>query len=225
MIEMRKKRLNEYKAVVFDLDGTLYYQKPFRIRMAQFLLWHLLTHPKSIKDMFIIMKYRKVREKWEHYEKDMSFEQALDMDGRQYQYVAIKQKTTSKHVQEVIQFYMLEMPLNLLKQYRDETLAYIIEELQKQKRKIIIYSDYPVQDKLHALQMCFSSADEAINCMKPDPKGLQVILERLGMSPEDVIMIGDRYEKDGLAAIANKMDYIILSSKRQKREKQEKELL
>ena len=61
--------------------------------------------------------------------------------------------------------------------------------------------------------------------MKPDPKGLQVILHQLQMKPEEVIMVGDRYEKDGLAAVANQMDYIILDSNKKKRQIQEKELL
>lgn len=55
--------------------------------------------------------------------------------------------------------------------------------------------------------------------MKPDPKGLQVILATLGLQAEDVIMVGDRYEKDGLAAIGNRMDYLIVSSSKKEREK------
>ena len=33
----KNRKLDEYKAVVLDLDGTLYYQKPFRMRMVRFL--------------------------------------------------------------------------------------------------------------------------------------------------------------------------------------------
>ena len=55
--------------------------------------------------------------------------------------------------------------------------------------------------------------------MKPDPKGLRVILATLGLQAEDVIMVGDRYEKDGLAAIGNRMDYLIVSSSKKEREK------
>ena len=56
----KNRKLDEYKAVVLDLDGTLYYQKPFRMRMVRFLAWHLITHPVALKDMFIILDYRKV---------------------------------------------------------------------------------------------------------------------------------------------------------------------
>lgn len=60
-----------YKTVIFDLDGTLYFQKPFRICMAKFLIKRILTHPGAIKDVMIIMKYRKVRENWQTVSGDM----------------------------------------------------------------------------------------------------------------------------------------------------------
>lgn len=228
-IKMKKKKLDEYKAVVFDLDGTLYYQKSFRLRMVRFLLGRLLTYPRAIKDMLIILDYRKVREDWAHYEKKLYLDENTDMESRQYSYVASRKGTSAEYVQEVIRFYMLEAPLKYLYDYRDHVLARMIEELRNKHIKIIIYSDYPVEDKLKALQveadLCFTSTDEEINCMKPDPRGLQVILEHIQMNPEEVIMVGDRYEKDGLAALANKMDYIILDVKKKKRHIQEKELL
>ena len=36
-LNMRKKSLYEYRVVIFDLDGTLYYQRPFRLRMLRYL--------------------------------------------------------------------------------------------------------------------------------------------------------------------------------------------
>ena len=107
--------------------------------------------------------------------------------------------------------------------YRDEKLAQIISELRNKEIKVIVYSDYPVDNKLDALKIkadaCFTSADKEIGCMKPDPKGLAHILNTFNMSSEEAIMIGDRYEKDGLAATGNQMDYVILSASKTEREK------
>ena len=36
------KKLDEYKLVIWDLDGTLYYQKEFRLKMARVLIQKLL---------------------------------------------------------------------------------------------------------------------------------------------------------------------------------------
>jgi HAD superfamily hydrolase (TIGR01549 family) len=209
------KKLDEYKAVIFDMDGTLYYQKPFRIRMLLFLLGHVISHPSSFNDMLIIKKYREVREHWD--------KSAKDLDTAQYEYVARLKNTTAEHVEEVVKFYMHKAPLRLLPSFKDSELAKIIDNLHAKGVKVIVYSDYPAEDKLKAFNIkadrCYCSADARIGSMKPDPKGLKVILSDIGLKSEEALMVGDRYEKDGLAAKACKMDYIILPSSSGKRRK------
>lgn len=220
---MRKSSLSEYRAVIFDLDGTLYYQKPFRMRMLFYLLGHILRHPSSIGDVFLIKRYREVREKWEDYEQRRTFPEHMALTDRQYEFVAGEKGVSAKRVSDAVRFYMHEAPLTLLPDYKDAVLAETIEHLKKKGVRVVIYSDYPVEEKLHALgidaDLCFTSGDEKINCMKPDPKGLKVILEVLGLEAADAVMIGDRYEKDGLAAIGNSVDYMIVPSSKKEREK------
>lgn len=223
LINIQGKKLSDYKAVIFDLDGTLYYQKPFRIRMLRYLIGHILTHPSSVKDVLLIQKYRQVREDWDKIEKKSSYQEDIDLDSRQFAYVAGIKKVSPERVKKAVSFFMLEAPLKLLPAYRDEVMAMLIDRLHEKGIKVVVYSDYPVKDKLDALEItadaCFTSADETIGCMKPDPKGLDVILKMLGLSAKDAVMIGDRYEKDGLAAEGNQMDYIIVSSSKKERNK------
>jgi HAD superfamily hydrolase (TIGR01549 family) len=184
--------------------------------MMMFLLGHVLRHPSSLKDMLIIKKYREVREHWE----DKS---ANNLDTAQYEYVANLKNTTKEHVEEVVKFYMHKAPLRLLPSFKDSELAKIIDNLHAKGVKVIVYSDYPAEDKLKVLNIradrCYCSADARIGTMKPDPKGLKIIIGDLEIKSDEAIMVGDRYEKDGLAAKACNMDYIILPSSSGKRRK------
>lgn len=222
-IKLRKRNIMDYNVYIFDLDGTLYYQKPFRIRMLCALIKHVLKHPVSIKDILVIKKYREVREHWEMCERAFSFEEGVCLDERQYAYVAVKKRTRPEKVKRAVEFFMLELPLSVLPPYRDEILNTLLEKLKKNKKTIVVYSDYPVEDKLKCLgieaDFCYTSGDERIGCMKPDPNGLKVILGELHCDSADAVMIGDRYEKDGLAAEGNDMDYIIVSSSKRERGK------
>lgn len=227
LVNVQKKSLLDYKAVIFDLDGTLYYQKPFRIRMALYLAGHMLAHPSSMKDVLLIKKYREIRENWEILEKSTSYEVGnnleKDLDSRQYEYVARVKKVSPERVKKAVSFFMFEAPLKLLPMYRDEAIFMLIGRLRDKGVKVVVYSDYPVKDKLNVLGIkadaCFTSSDESIDCMKPDPKGIRVILETLGLTSDEAVMIGDRYEKDGIAAKENNVDYIIVSSSPKERKK------
>ncbi|MCC8139991.1 MAG: HAD family hydrolase [Lachnospiraceae bacterium] len=215
---MRKNSLWEYRAIILDLDGMLYFQKPFRARMLRYLLAHAVAHPSSLRDILLIQKYRQVREHWEQYEKDGG---DTSLDERQYAFVAEKTGVMPERVKKAVRFFMLEAPLRLLPAYRDERLAAILPALREGGRRVVVYSDYPVEDKLRALGIeadaCYTAADSRIGSMKPDPKGIQVILGDLGLAPEEVLMIGDRQEKDGLAAEGNGVDYLILPYRKKER--------
>lgn len=226
-IALKKNNIMEYDVFIFDLDGTLYYQKPFRRKMLFVLLWHVLAHPMSIKDLFLIKTYRQVREQWEKYEKEAfsraPFETKMSLDERQYAYVAAQKGVEPERVKCAVELFMLEMPLRVLPPYRDEILGGLVKRLKKEEKTVVIYSDYPVEDKLKCLGIeadaCYTSGDEAIGCMKPDPKGIQVILSAFGCSSADAVMIGDRYEKDGAAAERSGVDYIIADCSEKERRK------
>lgn len=216
-----RKNINDYDVYIFDLDGTLYYQKPFRLDMARFLVFYILKHPSAYKDVLLIKLYREIREDWEKYSNEKTFTNALSMEEAQYEYVANKKGVSTEKVKDTVDFFMHKAPLTILPKYADDKLREFIKDLKSKGKTIVIYSDYPVEDKLKALgfeaDYCYTSEDEKIGTMKPDKKGISVILNDLNIDNHNAVMIGDRYEKDGLAAIANDVDYVILSSKKSER--------
>ena len=214
------KSLDKYKLVIWDLDGTLYFQKEFRLKMAMVLVQKLVFTPFHWKDAFVILKYRSLREAWD------ASDIGEDLEKRQYAKTGESFHLSAEEVKLIISRWMLEEPLLHLKAYRDEIAVKTIKILQKKGIETIVYSDYPTIDKLKVLEIevsgSYAATDDVIACMKPNPKGLEYILSKYQIAKEDAIMIGDRMEKDGEVAKAAGIDYLILERKRKERELQYK---
>ena len=231
-----KKSITKYKALVFDLDGTLYYQKRLRIKMAWMLLSYYLCHFWRIKELFIVKKFREVREDWERIscslckdgEASESEGSASGLEDEQYLYVAGKMKCSAMTVKNTVEAWMYERPLKTVYETRDIQLLELIERFRAGGQNIFIFSDYPIEDKLKALGIeadgMYAATDERVNELKPSPKGLELIMEDHGFASEDLLMIGDRMSRDGQAAVNAGCDYIILPGSRRGRALLYKEL-
>ncbi|MCI9139203.1 HAD family hydrolase [bacterium 1XD42-8] len=215
-----EKKLKDYKAVIFDLDGTLYFQNQLRIHMAMRLVKYYALHPFQLKDLMLLRKFRLVREEWETLEVPEDWK-TWSMDQAQYAYVAKKMKSTRERVEKIVERWMYEQPLKTLFKCRDEKLAYLMTSLREEGIPVLVYSDYPVKEKLKALEIradgMYSALDREIMSLKPEPKGLIEILRQWELKPSEAVMIGDRDCKDGQAARNVGMDYIILEKKKGKR--------
>lgn len=212
------KNIREYELIVWDLDGTLYYQSPFRKKMVLVLLKGLLLKPWKWQELYIIWQFRKVREQWDPQDTD------LNLTERQYETTASKCYCSPQKVLRVIEYWMMQMPNQYLKAYQDKNAASWIEELMQRGKKVVVWSDYPVEEKLKALDIQVTdfvcSTDNCVGAMKPNSKGLQVIMEKHLISKDKVLMVGDREEKDGMAAQSAGVDWVILSKNKKKRETQ-----
>ncbi|MCR4923625.1 MAG: HAD family hydrolase [Lachnospiraceae bacterium] len=223
----------DYKAVVWDLDGTLYYQRRMRLRMALSLLTYYLTHPLRLKELFAVKKFREVREHWEDHmagDKELvnkTLKENRDCDElsvKQYLYVAKSLNTEFSLVKDAVTMWIYQRPLDIIYECRDKDAAELIAELREKGIDNYIFSDYPIEDKLKALKIkgikgCYSATDHNIAVLKPDPKGLKLIMEENDHAPSQVLMIGDRMSKDGEAAKKAGCDYYILPKSRYKRKK------
>ena len=202
-----------YRAVAFDLDGTLYDQKRLRKIMAKRLMLHYLCHPFRIRELFLLQTFRKVRDRWEIYA-DQFEDSPLSLDEQQYAYIASITGTNPSAVETVVKRWIYENPLSALSTCTNTELASYIEELHKKGIPVCIVSDYPIPDKLKALNICadhlYAPGDERAIELKPSPMGLKLLMEDLSLTPEEVLMVGDRDEKDGESARRAGTDYVIL---------------
>ena len=186
-----------YKAVVWDLDGTLYYQNKMRLIMLQRLVSFYALHPLRIKELFAVRKFRQIREKWDRGASEEGLEE------QQYQYTAKLMGLSAETVREAVETWIYKKPLEIIGECRDDRAAKLFPILKERGMGCYIFSDYPISDKLKALGLeadgCYAATDRRLGVLKPDPKGLELIMEDTGMKPGDILMIGDRDIKDGEA--------------------------
>ena len=218
MIVSLNKKITEYKLIACDLDGTLYDQVKLRMIMATRLTRHYLRHPFSIKELFIIKYFRDIREKWEEISINLpKGYETLSLEDAQYKYVADKYGCERENVKSIITKWMFDNPLDAIALAKDDRLLKCLDALRSKGIKVVILSDYPIEDKINALKFTadghYSALDANINELKPSPKGLCVIMKDYDLMPQEIVMIGDRDSKDGECARRAGTDYIIIDRK------------
>ena len=191
------------RVLILDLDGTLYYQLGVQFIMGCQLIFYYIFHFWKLKELMIIISYRKIREN--------NIKGIID---KQYILISKKYNTSVNKVKKIIEKWMFVKPLNILPLFRDKKLLTIVENFKLLGGKIIIYSDYPTKDKLKVLNVnydkSYDSTHSQIRTLKPDPKGIEYIIKENKLKKNEILYIGDRESKDGECARKCNIDYIIL---------------
>ena len=196
------------KLVILDVDGTLYRQTPLRIRMFVKLCAHLAIRPYAWRTLWWLQRFRKMRETIPA----GPLEETLE--SYQYSIVARSLKVDVEKIRQTITRWIHKEPLPHLKACMYPGVDLFLQTLTEKGILYAFYTDYPLQEKLQSMGItstsAFSSEDAYINRMKPDPTGLEYISNLHQIPASQCLMIGDRYEKDGMCAEAAGMPYIIL---------------
>lgn len=204
---------SDIKAIIFDLDGTLYNFKwlPFR------LVWSLPT------DFLRIKADREVRKSLKGC--DYSIPEAYLAE-----YARRMAKKTDFKAQEALNWYAnryMGTMCFLLKRYYSQRpqLAEVFARLQQQDIKIAVFSDYPrVRQRIRALDF----SDETMSAVsgiysaqdfgsqKPAPRPFLEIAASLGVRPNQCLVVGDRDDTDGAGARETGMGFIQIETHKTK---------
>jgi phosphoglycolate phosphatase len=195
--------------VVFDVDGTLYDQRQLRIGMLRQLIVHTL-HTRSLDTLLILRTFRRVREA-------LGEQAGADFMTAQYAQTASRHHTTPAAVQVLTDEWMERRPLPLLAACRYAHVAEVFAGLRAAGKRVAAFSDYPATAKLAALglqaDVVVCATDAGITRLKPDPAGLLSILRQTGVAPERALMVGDRFDRDAVAADRAGVRALIRSSR------------
>jgi FMN phosphatase YigB (HAD superfamily) len=195
------------KAVIFDVDGTLYDQRKLRFFMAKDLLFCIIQQPNRFTELRIVYHFRRMRKRY-------ASEATCDLENGQYAWPAQAAGVSPEKVREVVMNWMFERPLAYLQSCCYPGAKTLFSQVQQLGIPIGIFSDYPAIDKLKALglsaQVVVSATCAEVNRLKPDPTGLLVTAKKLDVPVEECLFIGDQEAKDGACARRAGMPYVIL---------------
>jgi len=200
------------RGILFDIDGTLYHQMPVRlIIILLFIIENILKPNQLKKKARIIIAYRKSMEVLRNSDIARGNRNQVEMTAK-------NMGATCEYVSSVVKEWFELKPLPLLKLFRRKGVTNCLNVLLKNGYKLGVFSDYPVHDKLKALDLsdyfsvAVSASDPEVYGFKPNTSGFQVSSQKMDLKPSEMIYIGDRPEVDGIGANHAGMPVIILNS-------------
>ena len=187
-----------YKAICFDIDGTLY---PVSV-MNRRLFCLTLRHPLFAR------RYNKARNAFRLHQKN--FKQVIPFRWREAMNIqnssaAEPGKPFSEDeyrpIYEKLQRFFY-IPMERL--YRNTTpydgVRKTFERIKAKGLKTGVLTDFPLYSKLESLGISdlvdFSASSDDIGFLKPDTHCFEYLLYNLKMEPKDVLYVGDSYSKD-----------------------------
>ena len=206
---MRNRALNwdEIRLVAFDVDGTLYDQRGLRFCMLREMVISSIRR-RGIGFARILRAYRQIREQ-------LGDSLHEDFERELISRTATLVGCSEDQVQSIAEEWLEQRPLRHLIRFRYPRLAELFRALHEHGKIIGIFSDYPARKKLEALELdadfIVGASDEDVGVLKPHARGLHVLMAQASVTPEQTILIGDRPERDGLAAQAANVRALILS--------------
>lgn len=174
-----------FQAVAFDLDGTLYPNRALYVRLIPFIIRHFRLLQAMGKARDILRQRGKV---------DRFYE-------TQAQLMASYLKEDPQKVYQKTEELIYRGWEPLFKDIRsfpyvEETLA----EFKKAGLKLGLLSDFPPVQKLQYLGLSeyfdVILCSEEVGALKPDPFPFQVLAERLGCSPQQILYVGNSVPYD-----------------------------
>jgi HAD superfamily hydrolase (TIGR01509 family) len=204
-----------FDAILLDVDGTLYEQRPVRRRMLLRLLAAAIHSPlKTRREISVLRAFRSSLEEIRIQPRTAGKNDA----ERQIELTVERTGLSQPLIREIVEDWMFQRPLALLGGYPVKGLHPFLRRAIQEGVAIGAFSEYPCDAKLEALgvrdcfQITVSSWDADIGRFKPDPRGFLAAAQQLGCTPERTLMIGDREDADGAGARAAGMPFINIGS-------------
>ena len=202
--------------LIFNVDGTLYDQTPVRRR----IIWRLLrANLKEPAQAFLTLRalsaYRDAQEflRAARYGGEDIYETQLELASK---WTGLQKHTVASNVAR----WMEREPLDLVARSIRQGVFEFLQAAKMYGFKLGVFSDYPAIEKIaamgltHFFDVLVSAQDPEVQRFKPDGRGIEVTLGRLGVEKNRALYIGDRPDVDAAAASRAGIRCVIIGRKR-----------
>lgn len=192
------------KAILFDIDGTLYPKRMLNVRMLRSMFPSLVLSLRYNRMRKRIRQVQEVeptvpptREGFRRRQAAIILK-AEDRDGTVSENTYGRVEKRLEH-----QFYdRWEQSFKSIKAFPGMRDALV--RAREQGLRLGVLSDFPIADKLKTLRIDdvieYACCTEDAGYLKPHPAPFLYILGRMGLSAQDVLFVGDSYDKDIVGA-------------------------
>jgi phosphoglycolate phosphatase/putative hydrolase of the HAD superfamily len=204
------------RGVLFDVDGTLYFQPPLRLLMAlELSLLALRVGPRRAGRIWALLRaYRDAHEILRR-----TGYSGGPIHDHQLGLAATQAGLSLREAAPIVSEWMVRRPLKYLRLCRRPGLVRLLETLRRRGVRLGVLSDYPAEAKLSALGLRGAFHDvvwtgEAdVNALKPDPKGFLLVASRWNIPPSEALYVGDRADVDADGARRAGMPCVLVAAR------------
>ena len=207
----------KYKAICFDVDGTLY---PIGI-MNRRIFRLSAVHP------VFGLKYRKARKEFRRHQgafaREIPFrwrEAAIVQSGtgaepeQEFSEESFR-KLYGKAYDRLHRWAYLKMERLYERTEPFAGVAKTLEKIRNNGLKVGVFTDFPLFRKLEGMGLDslvdFAASSDDVGFLKPDTHCFEYLLYNLKMDPQDVLYVGDSYKKDIVGANAAHIDAVLVN--------------
>lgn len=198
----------KYKAICFDVDGTLYNEKTLKGIMTSFVVFR----PNLNR------KYGEMRKTFRQYQDN--FESLglanATMHEKEVAMMAKSAKVSINKAEKIVNRYYTILERVYKKLGREETSVRLFEELKTKGYLIGVFSDWPLYSKLEQLGVAgfVDFASSSVDCgkLKPSAYCFEDMMYNLKVKPSETLYVGDSYSKDILGAVAAGIDAVMVGT-------------
>jgi HAD superfamily hydrolase (TIGR01549 family) len=214
VVHMAGSSLERVRAVLLDVDGTLYRQSPVRLQMALEIaiascIGGSLSRARAVSRT--IREFRRV-----HEDLRVLGSPTCSLAVMQIRETARRVGVTPDLVEHTIADWMSTRPLKYLPRSKRPGVETFLEAAARAGLLVGALSDYPAAEKIAALglsryfSLTLCTTDPPINALKPHACGFLYACRLWGLTPQEVLYVGDRPEVDAIGACAAGMPCAIV---------------